>query len=932
MPDNGDSNTTVRFVRFVLPWLLAVGMLAVYLLTLNHWVSPESLALISNVCGLNSRVEMFGPLTLLVTMPFRWLPAAWIPPALNLFAAGCAALSLAWLARSVTLLPCDRTEAQRLRLQEGVSLFSVRKAWLPPTLAVLVCGLQLSFWENAVVATGEMFDLLLFAFLVRCLLEFRADGNNAWLLRFALVYGLAVANNWAMAAFGPLFFPVAVWAARANPFRRRVLERMIKRFNDREFSRFTRFRQAMQPFNLSLWAASLGCFLAGLCLLLLLPLMASLADNAQINPWQALHLTLRTYKTFLLGVSKGTVLLLCLASVLPFLFMTIQWGSPVGGARSADKLVAGMFHCLHGFFLIVCLWAVLDLPLSPRRLSVGFPCLPLYYLAALNAGYFSGYFLLVFATQPRDIRRRSGLLRRFARRAPAFVFWPLLVVVLGLMLCKSLPYILWNRTGAFGNYTAQLEKSIPPAGAVLAGEGSFQLLCLETTLIRRGQQNAYLPIDVSLLAQDPDYFAFKQKKHPEFHMAPPVFRMARDLTNPVVLVAWLRGFAAAREVYCLHPFYSYVGESFSLQPHGLFYQFKPCPANNLKNVPLPPEVLAENRSFWGAFAAGPMPELIRRIPLPEQLAPAGSGRGPHPTAYLGPEPDARSATVGSWYSRALNTWGVDLERDGLLSEAADAFALALQLNPDNAAAQINREFNQDLQAHKPAVLQSIEQIERRLGKRRSWEHLLVTDGPVDDPSVLCKLGAIFASQGLPRQAVREYARAQSLAPREVDIALRLGNQLILLADFTNALDMANQALQLSPRNPEGIFLKGWSLVWLKDYDRAMPLLHEALTIQTNSRAGLALGYAHLQMGDLDAARQDYEQAARSPTNAAIAYSALFEIACNRKDIAAAIKYGELFRSNAPPSLPEVRLVAARLVELRRATVEGSKPQITDPSR
>src|ERR1035438_6935790 len=145
-------------------------MLAVYLLTLNHWVSPASLGPITKVIGLNWRAELFGPVTYVVTWPLRWLPAAWIPPALNLLAAGCVALSLAWLARAVALLPHNQTVAQRLRLRRESPTLSIRSAWLPPTLAVLVCGLQLTFWEHAIAGTGEMLDLLLFAWLVRCLL------------------------------------------------------------------------------------------------------------------------------------------------------------------------------------------------------------------------------------------------------------------------------------------------------------------------------------------------------------------------------------------------------------------------------------------------------------------------------------------------------------------------------------------------------------------------------------------------------------------------------------------------------------------------------------------------------------------------------------------------------------------------------------------
>src|SRR5205807_1587784 len=129
---------------------------------------------------------------------FRWLPAKTVPYALNLFSAVCAALSLALLARSVMLLPHDRTHEQRQREKSEFSLLSIRWAWLAPVAAVLVCALQISFWQNATVAvsdwpvasSNEMFDLLLFAYIVRCVLESRIDEDRPWLTRAAFVYGL----------------------------------------------------------------------------------------------------------------------------------------------------------------------------------------------------------------------------------------------------------------------------------------------------------------------------------------------------------------------------------------------------------------------------------------------------------------------------------------------------------------------------------------------------------------------------------------------------------------------------------------------------------------------------------------------------------------------------------------------------------------------
>jgi hypothetical protein len=131
-----------KYVRAFLPWVVAAAAVVVYLTTLNRWVSLSSLQQVATVSGWTWQPELYGPVFWLVTYPFRWLPAHAIPLALNLFAAVCAALSLALLARSVALLPHDRTHEQRQRETNRFGLLSIPAAWLPPVLAALVCGLQ----------------------------------------------------------------------------------------------------------------------------------------------------------------------------------------------------------------------------------------------------------------------------------------------------------------------------------------------------------------------------------------------------------------------------------------------------------------------------------------------------------------------------------------------------------------------------------------------------------------------------------------------------------------------------------------------------------------------------------------------------------------------------------------------------------------------
>src|SRR5260370_10642172 len=132
----------IRFVSRVAPWLAAAATLVVYLLTLNHWLSGGNLLQVAKASGWVWQPELYEPVTWLVTYPFRWLPLPAIPVALNLFGALCAFLTLALLARTVALLPHDRTHEQREKELDDFSILSIRSAWLPLVLAVIVCGLQ----------------------------------------------------------------------------------------------------------------------------------------------------------------------------------------------------------------------------------------------------------------------------------------------------------------------------------------------------------------------------------------------------------------------------------------------------------------------------------------------------------------------------------------------------------------------------------------------------------------------------------------------------------------------------------------------------------------------------------------------------------------------------------------------------------------------
>jgi hypothetical protein len=365
-----------KFAPRFLPWLLAVAAFALYWFTLNRWASLSNLGYVAKISGWTWQVEITNPILFLVTYPFRWLPAPQIPLALNVFSAVCAALTLGLLARSVALLPHDRTDAQRKREHSDFSFLTIGSAWLPPVLAALVCGLQLTFWEQATNWTGEMFDLLLFASVIWLLLEYRLDEREWRLFLASVVYGAGMADNWAMVGFLPVFITAVIWIRGFSFFNLRFLRRMTL------------------------------CGLAGMMFFLLLPLLAVISGKLPVTFLDALKFELSTPVSiiklfFSTPEMRHTLGLMSLTSLIPVFVLAIRWGSSFGdSSRIGAALASFMFSLVHGVILGVCIWAVFDPPFSPRQLGLGTPSLTLYYLGALSVGYFSGYFLLVFGKEP----------------------------------------------------------------------------------------------------------------------------------------------------------------------------------------------------------------------------------------------------------------------------------------------------------------------------------------------------------------------------------------------------------------------------------------------------------------------------------------------------------------------------------------------------
>jgi hypothetical protein len=585
------------FVRRQLPWVVAVAALIFYACTLAWSVSPAGLTDLVKAAGWWWRPVYTEPLHFLLTYPIRWLPVGWQVPGMNIFGALCAAGALGLLARSVAILPHDRTRDQRFMERSEHSWLTISAAWLPPVLAVLVCGLQLTFWENAVIATGESLDILLFAFVVRNLLEYRLDRKESRLTITALVYGLGMTSNFALIGFLPAFVAAIVWL-RGMAF-----------FNLRFLIRMTLFG------------------LAGLSLYLLLPIIDSLQGQTEQGFFEILRLNLGLQKNMLARFPRYQLLLIGLTSIVPVLFMAIKWPASFGDVSAAGTALTNlMMHVIHGLLLVAAAAVAFDPQFSPRKLAgpMGYPMLPFYFLGALSIGYFAGYFLLVFQAPARAAGwRRPSAIGTAINGAIAGVIWIALAAIPAGLIYRNLPHIRASTRpylSQLGVLQAQTLKEVAPRGAVVLSDDPFRLFALDAALRRSGGGQHYVLVDTTSLPW-PAYHRHLSERYPQQWIQPPAnvkLSMWLDPQRLIQLVAYL---SQSREIYYLHPSFGYYFEYFYLKPRKLVYQLLPYATNSLA-APLPSaEELDAQEKFWTDFKSSelmPLLEEMKRLKISDE--------------------------------------------------------------------------------------------------------------------------------------------------------------------------------------------------------------------------------------------------------------------------------------------------------------------------
>ena len=168
--------------------------------------------------------------------------------------------------------------------------------------------------------------------------------------------------------------------------------------------------------------------------------------------------------------------------------------------------------------------------------------------------------------------------------------------------------------------------------------------------------------------------------------------------NPLLLAQIISLLAQTNSIYYLHPSFGYYFELFYPEPHGLVYKLNPYPTNALFAPPLGKDLIAENEAFWAEADEQALQPLLAVVTPPNPDQALGLWDRLAKRAHLTREANRDATTLAGFYSRALDYWGVEMQKSGRLTNAAAHFERALELNPDNLVAQVNLECNKNLRA------------------------------------------------------------------------------------------------------------------------------------------------------------------------------------------------------------------------------------------
>lgn len=130
-----------------------------------------------------------------------------------------------------------------------------------------------------------------------------------------------------------------------------------------------------------------------------------------------------------------------------------------------------------------------------------------------------------------------------------------------------------------------------------------------------------------------------------------------------------------------------------------------------------------------------------------------------------------------------------------------------------------------------------------------------------DPAALVGLSEIHVARKEHALAVKRLEEAASIAPDDVDVAVRLGRARIGAASYLEAEEVLKRAIRLAPESAEARCEMGILMTKKGLYDDALAQLERAIDLEPESgRAHFYLGVCHNQRDRLDEASRAFQRA------------------------------------------------------------------------
>jgi tetratricopeptide (TPR) repeat protein len=274
----------------------------------------------------------------------------------------------------------------------------------------------------------------------------------------------------------------------------------------------------------------------------------------------------------------------------------------------------------------------------------------------------------------------------------------------------------------------------------------------------------------------------------------------------------LASLAQRQQLYYLHPSFGSFFERIYMAPHGVGGFIHPYQTNALAMPVLTLDRIATNQAYWHALEKGSLaalPDLTRN------------------------NPDARR--IADCYSQILDNWGVELQKaatgypshsPSLLNDANEQFAEALLLNPNNAIARANQQYNAHLRGvSPPGALGSSSDVANQFYNH--WDVAMILYGPADVPDLDIQIGRFFADHGAYIQAARLFERSLDLTPNDPTAELDLAKAYIELGQVDPAFTLVKDVRQRSTGNPlELVRVEALACAAKNDFTQADKLLTE----------------------------------------------------------------------------------------------------------